>query len=230
MSFDAVKNTMMYMLEKNGYTVTDTPIDFGEKMPLNIKLPSVLFKSYADDYAKIDILDYDTYVKYGKEQIPNFDIDIINSYLMVDDNKTRILDYDKETGTITTENVLSKSLFAYNDVLYISIDENRIKKNDDVIFLSNSYSYMVNKNMNVIEYYRRFNFNIFIFEDIGDSKTAEYMTSLYKIFERDFPILNEDYQKTKKYAYISNPLTFDISETNITNKILRGSILIRTYK
>lgn len=230
MCFDDIKYTIMYMLNKNGYIVTDTPIDFDKKMPLNIEFPNILFKSYDEDYTKINIIDYDYYNKYGEEKIPNFDIDIINNYLILDNIKVRIIDYDKEFGTITTDKVLSKTLFPYNDMLYISVDDEEIKKNEDVIFLSSSYSYMVNKNINVIEYYRRFNFNVFIFDDIGDNKAIEYMKSLYSIFERDFPLLDKNYEMTKKYGYIANPLTFDITETNITNKILRGSILIRTYK
>lgn len=230
MCFDDVKYTIMYMLKKNGYVVTDTPIDFDKKMPLNTTLPNILFKSYNDDYAKINIIDYDYYSKYGEEKIPNFDIDIVNSYLIIDDYKSKIIDYDKNIGMVTVEKMLDKTLFPYNDILYISIDDNKIKKKEDIIFLSSSYSYMVNKNINVIEYYRRFNFNIFIFNDMGDDKVTEYITSLYNIFERDFPLLNENYKMSKKYGYIVNPLTFDITETNITNKILRGSILIRTYK
>lgn len=224
MYLDNLKNTIMYKIKKEfkDIKVTDTPIN-NNKETKEYKFPTLLFKSYVDDnYDKINVIDYDVYNKYLKEHILN-NINNTN-YVYYNDFKYKILNY--ENGVLYLEKPI-KNLHEYNDILYLN-DAKEI--NEDFIFVSSPYTYSDRLNYNTLIVYRRFNFDIFIYEDLHNDKIEFYTSKLHNLFSRDFFVLDNDYKETKTMAYIQTNLNFDISEYNITNKILRGSILIKVYK
>ena len=72
--------------------------------------------------------------------------------------------------------------------------------------------------------------DIFIYDDPNNDKVFEYNERIRKLFNRDFQLLDKDNNKLKKTAYIYNQSTFDMSEYNISNKIVRSSMLIKTIE
>lgn len=229
-----LKHTVMQMLKKEfpNLLITDTPIN-NESKTKEYKFPTVLFKEYKDSECKlIQAIDYEAYDKYLREEVPYFLGKNIYGYnLCLDNNiKSKIISYDDNIGVFELETPI-KNLYEYNDMLYVldnytDVDE----KVADFIFVYSTYGYAKTLNANTVENYVRINIDIFIYDDPNNDKVFEYNERIRKLFNRDFQLLDKDNNKLKKTAYIYNQSTFDMSEYNISNKIVRSSMLIKTIE
>lgn len=228
MYIDKIKNTIMYMIEKKlNIKVTDTPIDTkNDSKNIQYKL---LFKSYVDnDIKKIQLIDYNEYNDYLKEIIPEIvSLDIENSCLEFNGVEYKIKSY--ENGVFTLYDNLDK-LDSYYDILFLKLKGENISKNIDFIFVNSPYNYSDRLDYNTLIMYRRFNLNIFVYNDKNNNMIDYYTNELGDLFSRDFFLLDENYEKTNIMIHIQNELNFDMSEYNISNKIIRGSILLKYYK
>lgn len=230
----ALKYTVMQMLKKEfpDLLITDTPIN-NETKTKEYKFPTVLFKEYKDSECKlIQAIDYETYDKYLKEEVPYFLGKNIYGYnLCLDNNiKSKILNYDDNIGVFELETPI-KNLYEYNDMLYVLDNYTDVEEEtDDFIFVYSTYGYAKTLNANTVENYIRINMDIFIYDDPNNNKVFEYNERIRKLFNRDFQLLDQDNNKLKKTAYIYNQSTFDMSEYNISNKIVRSSMLIKTIE
>lgn len=229
-----LKYTVMQMLKKefSDLLITDTPIN-NESKTKEYKFPKVLFKEYKDSECKlIQVIDYETYDKYLKEEVPDFLGKKIYGYnLCLDNNiKSKILDYDDNIGVFELETPI-KNLYEYNDMLYVLDNYTDVEEStDDFIFVYSTYSYAKTLNANTVENYVRINMDVFIYDDPNNDKVFEYNERIRKLFNRDFQLLDKDNKKLKKTAYIYNQSTFDMSEYNVSNKIVRSSMLIKTIE
>lgn len=229
-----LKYTVMQMLKKEfpDLLITDTPIN-NETNTKEYKFPIVLFKEYKDSECKlVQVIDYETYDKYLKEKVPYFLGKNIYGYnLCLDNNiKSKILNYDDNIGVFELETPI-KNLYEYNDMLYVLDNYTNVEENtDDFIFVYSTYSYAKTLNANTVENYIRINMDIFIYDDPDNNKVFEYNEKIRKLFNRDFQLLDQDNNKLKKTAYIYNQSTFDMSEYNVSNKIVRSSMLIKTIE
>ena len=219
-----VKKTMMNMLNKEfpNIVVTDTPID-NDRDSSNSKL---LFAGYGDSKNIIKVIDYDNYRNFSKETIPTIDKnDLIGKNLVFNNKEYKINDYNNGVLTLS-DNIYN--LYEYNDY-FDNLEE--VNLNKDYIMVYSIYNFSKTLNKNIVAIYMRFNIDIFINDDLHNDKVNEYSSKIRKLFNRDFVILNEKNNKgNEDFAYIENPINFRVSEYNITNKILRGSILLRIYK
>lgn len=229
-----LKYTVMQMLKKefSDLLITDTPIN-NESKTKEYKFPKVLFKEYKDSECKlIQVIDYETYDKYLKEEVPDFLGKKIYGYnLCLDNNiKSKILNYDDNIGVFELETPI-KNLYEYNDMLYVLDNYTDVEEStDDFIFVYSTYSYAKTLNANTVENYVRINMDVFIYDDPNNDKVFEYNERIRKLFNRDFQLLDKDNKKLKKTAYIYNQSTFDMSEYNVSNKIVRSSMLIKTIE
>lgn len=229
-----LKYTVMQMLKKEfpDLLITDTPIN-NETNTKEYKFPIVLFKEYKDSECKlVQVIDYETYDKYLKEKVPYFLGKNIYGYnLCLDNNiKSKILNYDDNIGVFELETPI-KNLYEYNDMLYVLDNYTNVEEEiDDFIFVYSTYSYAKTLNANTVENYIRINMDIFIYDDPNNNKVFEYNEKIRKLFNRDFQLLDQDNNKLKKTAYIYNQSTFDMSEYNVSNKIVRSSMLIKTIE
>lgn len=227
-----LKYTIMNMLKSQfDILVTDTPIN-NEKEKDNFMFPPVLFKKYYDDtYTRIQVIDYDKYVNYRKEVIQTFNnLNIYRFNLTKEDGTSvYIKEYDTNIGAFETFEPMD-NLLEYNDKLYVLKSTEEVQeKEKDFIYVYSAYNYANTMNKNTVAHYNRINIDIFIYDDEDNHKMDNYCDIIHKLFERDFTIYDDENKKIGT-AYIQTQLSFNMSEYNISNKILRGSMLIRTYK
>lgn len=148
-------------------------------------------------------------------------------YVIFDGQRYKIINYNN--GVLEIDTVIN-NLSAYNDMFMIESFGEDIDLTKDYIIVSSPYSYDNRIDYNTVENFRRFQIDIFLYNDLNDSKVTYNTQEIQRLFNRDFQILDKSGNKIKKqFAYIQSNLTFDIVEYNISNKIVRGSMLIRTY-
>lgn len=227
-----LKYTIMNMLKTQfDILVTDAPINNGKKKD-DFMLPSLLFKKYYDDtHTRIQVIDYDKYVNYRKEEIQTFDNFNVYRYYLTKEDGTSVFikEYDTNIGAMETFEPI-ENLLEYNDKLYVLKSSEQVdEKEKDFIYVYSAYNYANTMNKNTVAYYNRINIDIFLYDDEDNHKVDYYCDIIHKLFERDFNIYDDDGKKIDT-AYIQTQLSFNMSEYNISNKILRGSMLIRTYK
>lgn len=234
---DLLKFTIMEKLRAEFPTivVSDTPINNVKPQPKERKIPKLLFIEYCDDkFKQLKVVDYEDYNKYMKETIPNLDnIKLTDCTLNHGKTKAKILKWDNETGIITISKAM-KNLYEYNDILEVlyknedTTSESNL--NNEFIMCYSAYNYTKTLNKNIVEYYTRFNIDVFINDDLHNDKISEYSKRIHKLFNRDFKLIDENKEDTRKTVYVVTPLSISMSEYNINNKILRGSMLLRTYE
>lgn len=215
---DKLKHTIIKMLKETlpNVTVSDTP--FVENITSStLKL---LFKEQIDDNT-IKVIDYDKYVDYMLEEVPN--IENITE-VVINSIKYNVTEYNSEEGILVLDNKVS-NLLEYNDVIEL---EQKLEVKEDFIYYYSPNGYSKTLNGNVVEYYNRQHLDIFIVNDEHNDKVGYYKKTLGKLFNRNFVLYDEE-SKTKEVAYVVSQLSFSISEYNVSNKILRGSMLIKTY-
>lgn len=216
----ALKNTIMDMLRnKLQISITDKLNDNKDKNELS---QVVLFKEYISDN-ELRIVDYDIYIKYGKDKIPT--IDNLEGASLFKENGEETIIKRYENGILELELPLY-NLLEYNDKLYISSPS---EINNDFIYIHSAYNYARTMNQNTIEYFRRFNIDIFIYDDDEERKVDYYSEVIHSLFERSF-VIRDEYKNIVDVAHIQSQLSFNVTEYNLSNKILRGSMLIKTYK
>lgn len=225
--YDELKQTIIKMIQSNvDIPVLDSPI---EKSVTNkqFKFPILLFKSYyRNQKNKINVIDFEKYDKYSRVEIPKIKQPIEGMYILCNSQRYKIVAYNN--GILELETDIN-NLSEYNDMLIIDgIDEGIVDK--DFILVTSPYNYNNTMNYNTVENFRRFQIDLFLYHDLNEDKNTYYTKKIHKIFERDFQILNKDNIKIRgQFAYIQQQLSFDLVEYNLSNKIVRGSMLIRTY-
>lgn len=232
---DLLKFTIIDMLRNKfkDIVITDTPIQ-SEIETKEYSIPKVLFKSYKDKKCKhLEVIDYEQFDKYGTEKTPNFEnINIKDYYLCLNEkSKHKIINWDDNVSVFEIETPLKK-LYEYNDILEIKNKDEDMDKliNKDFIYVYSPYNFANTLNKNTVFYNRRFNIDIFIYNDKHNEKIDYYTKEIHNLFSHDFIILNENKEKTRNMAYIYTQLNFNMSEYNISNKIVRGNMLIRTIE
>ncbi|MGL5985125.1 MAG: hypothetical protein ACRCZ1_07735 [Cetobacterium sp.] len=213
-----------------GIKVVDAPIS---KAPTEIddrEFPRMLFKGYdVDSITDFNVIEYESYDMYDKEVVPNLD-NIVGLSVYNTSNRlsSKIVGYDN--GIMKTEVGVGAKMYKYSDELIIArTEDDKESKNDDYVLVSSIYNF--NKTMTgaSVEEYRRFDIMLFTYDDLNADKSNYLMRELQRVFNRDFMLLGENGEKTKQCAYISSQLRFDIGEYNITNRVIRGSMLLKIY-
>lgn len=226
--YDDLKQTVVKMIKKEiDIPVLVSPIETTNK-DKNKQYPKLLFKSYdLDSYTRFNVINYDIYDKYNREEIPIFDYSVIGLYILCCGKEYKIVGYSK--GILEIDAPIL-NLSEYNDEIIIKEEGINIQDSKDYILVTCPYNYDRTMNANTITNFRRFQLDIYIYNDISEDKIIYYSKILNKLFARDFQIIDKNNKKIKgQIAYIYSQLTFDVTEYNITNKILRGSMLIKTY-
>lgn len=226
--YDELKQTIIKMIQKElNISVLDSPIEKNVKNK-EYKFPILLFKSYyKGNKNKFNIIDYTKYDLYNSEEIPKIKTSIKNMYIVFENHRYKIINYNN--GVLEIETNIN-NLSSYNDIFIIEDFGEHIDTNKDYIIVSSPYSYDNRIDYNTVENFRRFQIDIFLYNDLNDSRITYYTKVIQKIFNRDFQILDKSNNKiNRQFAYIHSQLNFDIVEYNISNKIVRGSMLIRTY-
>lgn len=226
--YDNLKNTIIKMLQsKLNIPILNSPI---EKPPKNKKFtfPLMLFKSYVNDSKnKINVILYEDYDKYNKTTIPIINNNLDNLYVDINNTLYKIKNYND--GVLELEENVD-NLSEYNDFINIVEENEKNIFNKDFIIVTSPYNYNKTMNLKTVVNFRRFQIDLFLYDDLDEKKYMYYTTIIHKLFERDFQILDKNNNKIKgQFAYIHNQLSFDVREYNISNKIISGSMLIRTY-
>lgn len=214
------KSTIIRMLKNEfpNIEVTDTPIDVGME-----DTNSELLCAKKIDNNNIKVIDSGAYFNYRKEEIPILE-NIVGTKVVLNNKEYEITQWNEENGVVSLTPEIN-SIYEYNDVLKITSNP----KAKDFILCYAPYQYSKTKNYNLVENYQRFHIDVFIQDDLNNNKIAMYTTKIGRLFNRDFVVLDENNKKTKESIYIASQLYFDIGDYNITNKILRGSMLLKTY-
>lgn len=229
---DRIKFTIMTMLKREfpNITITDTPID-NQIESKQIKLPKMLVKEKIDDI-NIKVVDYDSYTRFSVDEVPMLTEDyLLNKTIVVNEGKYRVIKWDSKEGVVTTDTKIYSDLFEYNDVVEILDESNDLSTTieKDFMFCYSPFGYNKTIDGRLVEYYNRYHIDIFINDDLHNDTIAMYRSRIGKLFNRNFLILDEKGNKTKETVYMVTQLSFNMSEYNISNKIIRGSMLLKTY-
>lgn len=226
--YDELKYTIIKMIQqKLNISILDSPIE-NKISSKEYKFPILLFKSYHKNIKnKFNVIDYEKYDIYGIEDIPNINVSIKDMYIVFENHRYKIINYNNGLLEIDTD---IDNLSNYNDAFIIESFGENLDTTKDYIIVSSQYSYDNRIDYNTVENFRRFQIDLFLYNDLHDNKSTYYIKEIQKIFDRDFQILDKNGKKiNRQFAYIHSNLYFDVVEYNITNKIIRGSMLIRTY-
>lgn len=226
--YDELKYTIIKMIQqKLNISILDSPIE-NKINSKEYKFPILLFKSYHKNIKnKFNVIDYEKYDIYGIEDIPNINVSIKDMYIVFENHRYKIINYNNGVLEIDTD---IDNLSNYNDAFIIESFGEDLDTTKDYIIVSSQYSYDNRIDYNTVENFRRFQIDLFLYNDLHDNKSTYYIKEIQKIFDRDFQILDKNGKKiNRQFAYIHSNLYFDVVEYNMTNKIIRGSMLIRTY-
>lgn len=226
--YDELKYTIIKMIQqKLNISILDSPIE-NKISSKEYKFPILLFKSYHKNIKnKFNVIDYEKYDIYGIEDIPNINVSIKDMYIVFENHRYKIINYNNGVLEIDTD---IDNLSNYNDAFIIESFGEDLDTTKDYIIVSSQYSYDNRIDYNTVENFRRFQIDLFLYNDLHDNKSTYYIKEIQKIFDRDFQILDKNGKKiNRQFAYIHSNLYFDVVEYNMTNKIIRGSMLIRTY-
>ena len=225
---DSLKETIKYKISQVlDIPVKDSVID--TKKPTGMSsYPKMLFKSYISE-TEIQVIDYDTYDIKGREVPPILD-NVVGLYICNATKKSEIVAYDESKGVITlADNQLGSKMVEYINELIIETD-NQVEDTEDYILITSLHNFSRRLNNNLVEDYRRFQIGVFCNEDPNENKCNYYMEILRRDFDRDFQIVDSDFKKTKDTAYVYSPIKFDVEENGKLNRVVYGSVMIKTYK
>lgn len=224
-----IKSTIMQMLKKEfpNVTITDTPMYDNNIESQNNDKIKLLFIGYDEgNETRLKVIDYDSYMNYRDEKEVVLE-DVADKYVLINNKKYKVVSY--ENGVLRLYRKV-KDLYEYNDCIeFVSPDLQPQVPIRDWMFCYSAYNYSQTLNYNIVAYYYRFNIDIFIYDDDNNDKVMDYSKKIGKIFNRDFPMLDKSGKKTRETIYVVNQLNFNMTEYNGTNKIIRGSILLRVY-
>ncbi|MGL5458909.1 MAG: hypothetical protein ACRDBY_04775 [Cetobacterium sp.] len=225
---DSLKETIKYKISQVlDIPVKDSVIDTKKQTGMS-SYPKMLFKSYISD-TEIEVIDYDKYDIKGKEVPPILD-NVVGLYICNATKKSKVVAYDESKGVITlADNQLGSKMVEYINELIIETD-NQSEDSEDYIFITSLHNFSRRLSDTLVEDYRRFQIGVFCNEDPNENKCNYYMEVLRKEFDRDFQIIDSEFKKTKEIAYIFNPVKFDVEENGKLNRVVYGSVMIKTYK
>ena len=208
----SLKTTIMEMIKNElRIEVVDTPIVDGEKTS-----QSFLFVDYVDGLKnKFKVINYNEYDLYGREVIVS---DMAIESVTIDGTNYKVSSYDGRKGILVLEEEIHR-LMPYEDKIDLMTVGN------EFVLVTSPYSYTRRVNRNTIEYYHRYQFDLFLYDESSEDKLDYIIDKLHMLFSVDFSIDNSN-----SYAFIQSPLTFKRIEFLNTDKVVRGSILLRTYK
>lgn len=231
MYFDNMKYTIMKMIEDGlGIKVVDAPLKQLPQESDTREYPKLLFKSYVgDSITDFNVIDYNSYDMYDKEVVPQLEgIVGLSVYNTSNRLSSKIVGYDN--GILNTETGVGAKMYKYSDELVImQSEEDKEGEKNDYVIVSSIYNFNKTLTGSVVEEYRRFDIMLFTYDDLNADKSNSIMRKLQDVFKRDFILMDNTGKKTRECVYISNQLKFDISEYNITNRVIRGSMLLKTY-
>lgn len=218
-----VKKHMMLKLEKLGIRVSDTMFEKEvHHQPLNLQSYKYIFTKDGKTKNEIYIIDLDYYDNYGKEKIPN--IDLKGKYVFIDNQFIEIIDY--RGGLITLEKELSVDLVPYmSEIIICDESINPTEPIDDYVYIEERYTYDQRLNYNRVEVYTRYDIGVFSYNDENGDKAYEYVNKIKQLFDRDFELGDKN-----KIAFIQDPISFDTVEKNQKDRVVFGSIFIRTCR
>lgn len=218
---ETIKNKIRSVLD---IPVVDTIIEEKDYLTEVNEYPKLLISEIVDSKT-IRVINYDKYDKMGIEEIPILN-DIVGLYVCNATTKYLIESYDN--GIMVLEGESMDSMVEYIDELTIESNDSdggKLKKDMDYIYVTSLHNFNRKLNYSVSEVYRRFEIGVFCYNDPDESKCNNYMEILRDVFDSDFELLN-----TKDFAYIFNPIKFDIENNGKINRVVYGSIMIKTYK
>ena len=221
---DNIKYTIQRKIEELGIPVKLSYIEDLDEPPIG-DFPKLLFDESVGDGFKV--IDFESYDKFGRVVEPNL-IDIVGLFMCTDTVTSEIVDYTD--NIITLKEPINKSMVKYMSELTIQKGTHREDINGDYCFISSLFSRTKRLNAIVVEHYRRYEIGIFCKNDEDEAKMYRYMTQLGDIFDKDFVILDSKGEPTKEIAYIFTPLKFDITEHGRQDRLIYGSMMIKTYK
>lgn len=202
--------------------VRDNILHEDNKNDKQFSFPKLLIKNIISEN-EIEVIDFKSYDEMGLEIIPSLK-NTIGLYLCIDDNKFLII--DNVDGTIVLENKIPNTMIEYVDVCEILSDDTCEKTEvNDYVYVSSISNFGRRLNYKLSETYRRFEIGIFCYNDPNESKCNYYMEKLRDEFSFDFKLV-----ESNELAYIFNPIKFDIVENGRLNRVIYGSIMIKTYK
>lgn len=223
MYIDILKETIKHKINNVlNIPVKDTIVTEDKLEDKKIKFPKLLVSEKIDSNT-IKVIDLHKYDTMGVEETPVLK-DIVGLYVCNTTVKSLVKSYDN--GIIMLEDDIIDSIVEYIDEFTIeSSDEDCKIENKDYIYITSLHNFNRKLNYNVSEVYRRFEIGLFCYDDPDESKCNKYMDILRDEFESDFKLLNSN-----DSAYIFNPMKFDVVENGKLNRVIYGSIMIRTYK
>lgn len=213
---DTIKNKIENIVD---IPVLDTVVD---KVFIKNKTlyPKMIFVKKLDDTV-IQVIDYETYDLKGVEKPPILN-NVVGLYISNATSKSEIIEYNN--GILVLDKELD-SMNEYIDELNIVESEQPTVSTEDYIHITSLHNFNNRKNAKLVEVFRRFEIGVFCYDDPNESKCNYYMEILRDEFDKDFTILD-----SKDVAYIYNPMKFDVVENGKLNRIIYGSIMLKTYK
>lgn len=195
-----------------------------------ITYPKLIFEEYSTE-GGISVIDFEKYDMYGIEEKPILN-NVVGLYVCDNDTNNKSLIKGYENGIlILGDDGLGSKLVEYMSELTIlsNSDDVVTEEEKDYIYVSSLHNLNRRLNYTTKEIYRRFEIGIFIYDDPNQDKSNYYMDCISSVLDRDFIVTNENNERVD-YAYIYNPLKFDVEENGKTNRVVYGSIMIKTYK
>lgn len=220
---DYLKKTIIEKLSK------EVNIEIKESLVESESKPTkLLFKKKINDNT-IEVIDFESYDMYGIEVYPILvGIENLCIYIEDVDFTSKIVNYSN--GILELEkyvtDIYMEELLTSMDVLSKECDNTN---NEDYIYISSLYSLNKRLNATTTEYYRRFEIGVFIYNDPNQNKCNYYMKKISKSLDKDFNIIDE-HKNNIDYAYIFNPIKFDVEENGKLNRVVYGSIMIKTIE
>jgi hypothetical protein len=218
---DKLKNTIIAKIKK----VVNIPVidSVEDKVSRSVvSYPKMLFMEQIDKLT-IRVVDYEIYDKMEVEKPPLLE-NVVGLYICNATSKSLIKSYDSEKGIIVLESGLG-SMVEGMDELIIESDKPTEEKIEDYIYVTSLSNFSRKLNYSTVEVFRRFEIGVFCYDDKNENKCNYYMEVLRSEFDRDFNLLNSN-----ETAYISNAMKFDVVENGKLNRVVYGSILLKTYK
>lgn len=202
--------------------VIDNILHEDNKNDKQFSFPKLLIKKIISE-TEIEVIDFKSYDEMGLDIIPSLK-NIVGLYLCIDEELFLITDYID--GTIILEKEIPNTIVEYVDVCEI-VANKTCEKNEvnDYMYVSSISNFGRRLNYKLTETYRRFEIGIFCYNDPNESKCNYYMEKLRDEFSSDFKLV-----ESNELAYIFNPIKFDIVENGRLNRVIYGSIMIKTYK
>ena len=230
MKKDFVKLTLIKMvsdLKLQNLIVCDGHIESkNENIPT--QYPKMLFKSFIDT-THVEVIDFDKYDTYG-EEIPPIIVGDVSGIELQFNNKnigSVISSYDPTNGIIEIDKSPSENCFKYNTTItFADVDRKPNSENKIEIYPISTINRV--KNKNITEKIRRYDLILFTFKDDNGDLSDYYSDMIQQVLQRDFILLDENYEKTKSIVYIEDQCRFDLLEYNKNNRVVRGTILLKT--